>query len=81
MKVLHGIIASMSKPFKKTFTVGKAMRGLAKVSARHARKVRWMSLVDFSDRLVGHLFFAFDSTLYFFFDKTQLIIFSSINSD
>jgi hypothetical protein len=75
MKVLHGIIASMSKPFKKTFTVGKAMRGLAKVSARHARKVRWMSLVDFSDWLVGHLFFAFDSTLYFSLIKPNSLFF------
>ena len=32
LAVLHGIIAALSRPFRKTFTVGKAMRGFAKVA-------------------------------------------------
>ena len=38
LAVLHGIIASLATPFRKTFTVGKAMRGLAKVGKARAKK-------------------------------------------
>jgi hypothetical protein len=37
LAVLHGIVAALAAPFRKTFTVGKAIRGIAKVSARQVR--------------------------------------------
>ena len=38
LAVLHGIIASLARPFGKTFTAGKAMRGIAKVAKNRAAK-------------------------------------------